>query len=66
MIVRGVYFYTPFFFYLNSNNMKTIKLSPIEYISNFKKIAKFKFRALVFHGNVYIRANTLKLEELGY
>lgn len=46
--------------------MKTIKLSPIEYISNFKKIAKFKFRALVFHGNVYIRANTLKLEELGY
>ena len=46
--------------------MKTIKLNPVEYITNFKKIAKFKFAALVFHGNVYVQANSLKLEELGY
>ena len=46
--------------------MKIIELNPIEYITNFKKIAKFKFMAWIFHGNVYIQANEVKLQELGY
>lgn len=46
--------------------MKFIQLDPIDYITNFKKIAKFKFRAVVFHGSVWVRADEVKLQELGY
>lgn len=46
--------------------MKIIELNPIEYITNFRKIAKFKFMAWVLEGNVYVQANITKLEQLGY
>lgn len=46
--------------------MKTIQLTPREYLTNFKKIAKFKFQAITLHGILYITAETVKLEELGY
>ena len=46
--------------------MKTIELTPVEYITNFKKIAHFWFTAHVVHGMVFIEANINNLKSLGY
>ena len=46
--------------------MKTIELNPTEYITNFKKIAKFAYKACVMHGIVQITAKIEYLTELGY
>ncbi len=46
--------------------MKEITLTPHEYLTNFKKIAKFKFDAYTLHGIVHVTANIEKLKELGY
>ena len=46
--------------------MKTIKLNPTEYITNFKKIANFAYKASVIHGIVHITAKIEYLKELGY
>ena len=46
--------------------MKYIKITPQEYITNFCKIAKFKFTAKIIRGKVLIRANILELNLLGW
>lgn len=46
--------------------MKTINLTPKEYITNFRKIAKFAFFAEVLRGEVVVTANTIELGYLGF
>jgi hypothetical protein len=46
--------------------MKTIELTPKEYLTNFKEIAKFNYQAYVLHGIVYITARIENLDPLGY
>ncbi len=46
--------------------MKIITLTPVEYVANFTKIAKFLFSSYVLHGNVHVEANIKELELLGY
>jgi hypothetical protein len=46
--------------------MKTISMLATEYISHFKKIAKFKFKAWVVGSYVFIEAPIEELQYLGY
>jgi len=46
--------------------MKSIILTPREYMTNFIKIAKFSFLTEIHDGEVYITANLYDLQLLGY
>ena len=53
-------------FLFKTITMKTIELRPVEYISNFTKIAKFAFEAYVLNGFIHVTANIEQLKTLGY
>jgi|APGre2960657373_1045057.scaffolds.fasta_scaffold108985_2 hypothetical protein len=46
--------------------MKTIKLTPTEYVNCFKTLATFYYAISVSAGMIVIQANAKLLEELGY
>jgi len=46
--------------------MKTVELTPREYMTNFCKIAKFSFLTKIWHGNVFVTADVGNLTYLGF